>query len=31
LAMIPAGKNSYRLQPVRINRQAHPKLSPAEA
>ena len=24
LAMIPDGKNSYRLQPVRINRQAHP-------
>ncbi len=31
LAMIPAGKNSYRLQPVSINRQAHPKLAPAEA
>ena len=25
LAMIPEGKNSYRLQPVRHNRQARPK------
>src|SRR5271157_2867413 len=26
LAMIPAGKNSYRLQPVCLNRQNRPKL-----
>ena len=25
LAMIPEGKNSFRLQPVRLNRTAHPK------
>jgi hypothetical protein len=31
LAMIPAGKNSYRLQPVCLNRQNRPKLLPAEA
>jgi hypothetical protein len=31
LAMIPSGKNSYRLQPVCINRQARPKLVPAAA
>jgi len=31
LAMIPAGKNSYRLQPVCLNRQTRPKLLPAEA
>ncbi|MGD0682586.1 MAG: hypothetical protein ABR990_11080 [Terracidiphilus sp.] len=31
LAMIPSGKNSYRLQPVCINRQARPRLAPAAA
>jgi hypothetical protein len=31
LAMIPEGKNSYRLQPVRLNGQARSKLSPATA
>jgi hypothetical protein len=29
LAMIPEGKNSFRLQPVSLNRQAHPKPPPA--
>ena len=28
LAMIPEGKNSYRLQPVRLNRQVRTKLPP---
>jgi hypothetical protein len=27
--MIPEGKNSYRLQPVCLNRQARPKLPSA--
>jgi hypothetical protein len=31
LSMIPEGKNSYRLQPVCINRHGHAKLVPAEA
>ena len=29
LAMIPEGKNSYRLQPLCLNRQVRAKLSPA--
>ncbi|MGA3160168.1 MAG: hypothetical protein ABSC77_03050 [Terracidiphilus sp.] len=29
LAMIPSGENSFRLQPVRPNGQARPKLHPA--
>jgi hypothetical protein len=28
LAMIPEGKNSYRLQPVRLNRHVRAKLAP---
>jgi hypothetical protein len=31
LAMIPSGKNSYRLQPLCIDRQAHHKLVSAAA
>jgi len=31
LDMIPAGKNSYRLQPLCLNRQTRPKMFPAEA
>lgn len=29
LAMIPEGKNSYRLQPARVSGRARPKLPPA--
>jgi hypothetical protein len=29
LAMIPEGKNSFRLQPLRLNGQFHARLSPA--
>jgi hypothetical protein len=31
LSMIPEGKNSFRLQPVRLNGHARPKLPPAAA
>jgi hypothetical protein len=31
LAMIPEGKNSFRLRPVRLNGQAHAKLNPGAA
>ena len=31
LAMIPEGKNSFRLEPVRRNRHAHAKLPPGFA
>jgi hypothetical protein len=31
LSMIPEGKNSFRLQPVRLNGHARPKLPPADA